>query len=310
MQVFLTGGTGYIGSYVLRELLAEGHRVRCLTRRSGIEEERWELDHDRIETVSGDVTDPESLEGVADGCDAAIHLVGILEERPRQGLTFEAVHADGTRQVVEEARRAGIETFVHMSANGARPDGVSRYEVTKWEAEEHVRSAGFDRWTIFRPSIVFGAPGSGQPEFASELTETLIRPFPVWPVFGSGDYEVQPVHVEPLADAFVQALTVPEAAGATYCAAGRRRLSFEEALDVIARGAGIEPRPKVHVPLWMAWPVVGTVGRTGLLPITPDQLSMLVEGNTCDSTAFFADFGVEERAFEAEALSYLRADAS
>lgn len=310
MQVFLTGGTGYIGSYVLRELLAEGHRVRCLTRRAEIEEDRWELDPERIETVSGDVTDPASLEGAADGCDAAIHLVGIIEERPREGLTFEAVHAEGTRNVVEEARRCGLDTFVHMSANGARPDGASRYEVTKWEAEDHVRSAGFDHWTIFRPSIVFGKPGSGQPEFASELTETLIRPFPVWPVFGSGNYEVQPVHVEPLAEAFVAALTLPAAAGSTYCAAGRRRLTFEETLDVIARGIGIEPRPKVHVPLWMAWPVIGTVGWTGLLPISSDQLAMLVEGNTCDPTAFYGDFGVEERAFEPEALSYLQADGS
>lgn len=310
MQVFLTGGTGFVGGYVLRALLERGHAVRCLTRSRSLPTARWELDTDRVETVRGDVTDAATLEGALAGCDAAVHLVGILEERPRRGVTFDAVHYRGTVNVVDAARRAGVEAFVHMSANGADPDGVSEYHVSKARAEECVRSAGFDRWTIFRPSIVFGDPGPGNPEFASRLAETLVRPFPVLPVFGDGRYELQPIDVEALAAAFAQALTVPEARGCTYCAAGRDRITFDRALDVVARGMGLEPRPKIHVPLWLGRPVVETLGRTGLIPVTPDQLAMLLRGNTCDSTAFFEDFDVSAHRFEPEALTYLRAHAS
>lgn len=307
MRVYLTGGTGFVGSYVLRELLDRGHTVRCLTRDRAVGDPRWDLDSGRIETVSGDLTDHGSLEGTMEGCEAVVHLVGILEERPRRGLTFEAVHYDGTARVVDEARRADVDVFVHMSANGARPDGVSAYQTSKWKAEEYVRSAPFDRWTIFRPSIVFGDPGPDNPEFASRLADTLVRPFPVLPVFGDGSYELQPIDVESVAVAFAQALTREEVADRSFCVAGRERFSFDQTLDVIARGAGLDPRPKIHLPLWLARPGVRIAAPTGLLPISPDQLAMLLDGNTCDAADFLESFDVEPRRFAPRALSYLRA---
>ena len=298
MHVLLTGAGGYVGGYTLRALVRRGHTVRALVRAGRGPE-------GAAETVRGDVTDPATLGGAFDGIGAVVHLVGIIDERPSKGVTFERVHVAGTRNVAAAARAAGVARFVHMSANGARPDGVSRYQTTKWAAEEAVRGAGFDHLVVLRPSTLFGDPGPDHPEFAKRLWQTLVRPFPVWPVFGDGRYALQPIHVEAVAEALAQAVDLDAANGQAFCVAGHERIPYVEVLDRIARGGGIAPRPKVPVPMPLARLGVRTVGALGLLPISPDQFAMLVEGNTCDPSAFFATFGVETPPFTPEHLGYL-----
>lgn len=302
MLVLLTGATGYVGSYVLDALLARGHTVRALTRSAapGLD------GRDGVETARGDVTDRGSLGGAFDGVDAVVHLVGIIDEQPSEGVTFERVHVGGTRNVAEAARAAGVGRFVHMSANGARADGRSAYQTTKWRAEEVVRGAGFEHLVVFRPSTLFGDPGPDNPEFAKRLWETLVKPFPVLPVFGDGDYELQPVHVEACAEAMAEAVTRDASGGRSYCVAGHERVAYKEVLRRIARGGGVDPKPTVPVPIPVARLGVNTLGKVGLLPISPAQFEMLVEGNTCDASAFFADFGVASPPFDAGSLAYLR----
>ena len=242
------------------------------------------------------------------GCEAVIHLVGIIDEKRSKRLTFEAVHVDGTRNVADAAQGAGIQRFVQMSANGARPNGVSAYQSSKWRAEEYVRAAGFEHAVVFRPTIIFGDPGPDNPEFSKLLAKTLVNPFPVLPVPGNGKYEMQPISAGEIAGAFVQALERPAASGRTYDAGGKERLSFNALLDRIAMAIGSGPKSKIHHPLWMVRPAVRAGTLTGKLPITIDQLEMLVEGNTCDSTRFYADFDVPEVAFTPEHLAYLKDD--
>ena len=304
MHVFLTGGSGFIGSYILKDLLAAGHTVRCLMRDT---QSALSVEDDSIERVKGDLTKPKSLTGLMRGCDAVIHLVGIIKEVPAKNITFDALHHKATRHVVDEAVDSGVKHFVHMSANGARPEGVSGYQTSKWKAEEYVRKAGFERWTIFRPSVVFGAPAPGQPEFASQLISTLIRPFPVLPVFGDGQYEMQPISVEDVSASFVQALNVESSWKRSYCVAGKLKFTYSEILKVLAKGAGIEPKMQLNQPVWMVRPVIHTVGKLDVLPITPDQFEMLLEGNTCDSTTFFDHFDLPDISFSPKNLSYLSA---
>jgi len=337
MHVFLTGATGYVGHYVLRALRQRGHTVRCLIRPGSLdklpvpEAERAEVDTSKaqiveeiltegeaaprsraplapVEVVYGDVASLDSIEGDLAGCDAVVHLVGIIEEVKHKGVTFDNVHVRGTRHVVEQARVAGVRRFIHMSANGARPDAESAYHKTKWQAEEIVREAAFPHTVVFRPSILFGEPAEGQPEFSSKLADTLVRPFPVLPVFGDGTYAVQPVHVEEVAEAFAAALDLDLAGEGprSYCAAGREEVPFNEALDRIARGMGRDPKGKVHLPLGLSRVLVNTAGAAGLLPISPAQFRMLIEGNTCDPSAFLRDFGINPRPYTPEALAYLR----
>ena len=301
MHVFLTGATGFVGSYVLKALDAHGHTVTCLMRNP---DAPLHAGSTSIRRVEGDITNPASLDGALDDCDAVIHLVGIIDEQPRQGLTFERIHVDGTRNIVAAAKQAGVDTFIHMSANGAAPEGTG-YQTTKWEAERIVEKADFGHWAIMRPSIVFGDPRPINVEFASRLVDDLVRPFPVLPVFGDGQYALQPVAVEAMAEGFAQALTTDDAHGVTFMVGGPDRLSYIEILDRITQGWGHDPKPKLKVPLPVAKLGVNTVGRVGLLPISPAQFYMLIGGNTGDSTRFNETFDVEHTPFTPEALSYL-----
>ncbi|MDQ7041661.1 MAG: NAD(P)H-binding protein [Rhodothermus sp.] len=303
MKVYLTGATGFVGRYVLQALRAAGHQVRCLVRRP---DQNLPLEGPGIEKVAGDLLQPETFAGTLEGCEAVVHLVGIIAEKPRQGITFDAVHRRGTLHIVEAARQAGIERFIHMSANGARPDGTTAYQTSKWAAEAIVQQAGFSHWTIFRPSIIFGDPRGAPLEFVSQLARQLVRPFPVLPVFGDGQYRLQPVAVEVVAAAFTQALTKAEARGQIYCVAGPIALTYNEILDIIARALYGRTKPKLHLPLTPVRLLVGTLGRLGLLPITPAQLAMLIEGNTCDPSALYRDFDVPEVAFTPETIAYVR----
>ena len=113
MRVFLTGGTGFVGLELIRQLQLAGHEVRCLVREGSAAKLAG---FTGVETVAGDITDTASLRGEMDSCDAIINLVGIIKETPSQGVTFERLHYEGSKIVIDEAARVGIKRFLQMSA--------------------------------------------------------------------------------------------------------------------------------------------------------------------------------------------------
>ena len=288
MKVFVTGGTGFVGREILTQLLRAGHTVRALVR----EGSTAKLDEPgKIDVHPGDITDAASLVGALEGCDAVIHLVGIIREFPGRGITFEKMHVTATENILEACDEQGVRRFVHMSSNGTRENGSTAYHRTKWQAEQMVRESGLD-WTIFRPSLIFGQ-GS---EFVKMLTE-LIRRIPVVPVIGDGQYRMQPVSVVQVAESFVRAPGMPGSIGATYHQGGGESYSYDEILDLTARAMGREQATKVHQPLFMIKPMIKMLQGFEQFPITEDQLKMLIEGNVCDP-------GEWAKAFELEPISY------
>lgn len=302
MNVLLTGATGFIGSYILRDLVARGHRVRCVMRDTS---ESLSVESDYVSKFRGDVLEPSSLTEAATGCDAVVHLVGIIDEHPKKGITFENIHVNGTKNVAVAAREAGISRYVQMSANGASPDGVSRYETSKWKAEQAVAEMGFEHFVIIRPSLVFGEPLPGQPEFCTRLADTLISKFPVLPVFGDGKYRMQPIHVREVASSFVQAMEQDTHDGKTYVAVGKESLSYLDILDTITLGMGLKPKKKLHQPVWLVRPMIKRLSGTGTLPISIDQFDMLLEGNTGNSDEFYSSFDIDPIPFTPDNLAYL-----
>jgi NADH dehydrogenase len=278
--VFLTGATGFVGRAVVAALRADGHVVRCLVRR-GSERDLQGLGG--IERVEGNVLAPDSLEEGMAGCDAVIHLVGIIRENPASEVTFERIHVEGTRNVLEAARAAGARRYLHMSALGSRPGARSRYHQTKWQAEEAVR-ASLLAWTIFRPSVIYG-PGDG---FVS-LLAGLVR-LPIVPVIGSGRQRLQPVPIAHVAEAFERALRLDATVKQTYEVGGADAVSMEELLDLVGAALGRRHPLKLHVPLGVIRPLARLFHRIPAFPVTPDQLAMLEEDNTCDPRPFYTTF--------------------
>ena len=283
-KVFVTGGTGFVGKAVIHALQAHNFLVRCLVRPGS--ESRLK-GFEAIERVPGDVTDPEGLSTVMEGCQAVIHLVGIIREaRTRRG-SFDRLHYDATKNVLQAAKAAGVTRYLQMSALGVRPGARSRYHQTKWNAEEAVRASGLP-WTIFQPSIIYG-PGDG---FISVLAK-LVRRLPVVPVLGNGRYRLQPVPVELVAEGFAQAIDRPEGVNHVYAVGGPKPYAMNEILDLIGESLGRSPVRKLHVPLGFVRPLVRALDFLPFFPVTRDQLIMLEEESVCDPAPFYRDFDVK-----------------
>jgi NADH dehydrogenase len=292
MRVFVTGASGFVGNEVVRELLARGHQVRALVRQGS---EKKLKARDQVQVVSGDCLHPEILHQAASGCDAVIHLVGIIREFPGKGVTFERVHVQATRNVVDAALAAGARRYLHMSALGARAQPADPYHVTNWQADEYVLNSGL-AYTIFRPSIIYGPDDQSINLFARQ-----IRRLPFFPIVGDGLYQLQPVPVWTVAAAFALALTLPHTENKIYDVGGPEPLTFNDLIDTIA--AVLHRRiMKIHQPVWCMRLAAGMLGRFSWFPLTPGQLRMLLEGNTCNPRAFYQDFGLEPITF-AEGLS-------
>jgi len=294
MKVFITGGSGFVGRAVIEKALLAGHAVRALVR-----SEKHSLPQS-VETVIGDTTDPASLKSSMQGCDAVIHLVGIIREFPKQGITFVKLHTESTSNILQAAQEQGVKRFLQMSANGTRQDAVTGYHKTKWAAEQAVRESDL-QWTIFRPSLIFGPAD----EFVNMLAE-LIRKLPLVPVMGDGKYRLQPVSVKDVAAGFVNALNEPASIGKTYHCGGPAAYSYDEILDLIGTAMGKTSVCKIHQPLFLMKPVVATMQSIKQFPMTSDQLQMLLEENICAPDEWQQDLKLELTDFPTGIAEYVR----
>lgn len=292
MKLFISGGTGFVGGHLVRELLQRGHELRLLThqRRQAVE---------GVEQIKGDVSRPETFEEAVRGCEAVINLVGIIREFPSKGVTFRKLHVQATDNMLLTARKGGVRRYLQMSALGTRPDAVAEYHRSKWQAEELVRASGLE-WTIFRPSLIFGPKDA----FVNMLADQL-RLAPVMPVIGSGSYRLQPIHADDVARCFALALEKPDTVGQSYELCGNDRMSYEELLDTIAVTIGRSKPFKPHAPLGLMKMIIPVMQNLPQFPITSDQLQMLLEESICDG-AWQKTFGFQPRGFKEGIVDYLR----
>jgi len=280
---------------VVQELLSRGHEVRALVRRGS---EKKLKGREGLEIFPGDCLHPEALAPAAAGCDAVIHLVGIIREFPGRGVTFEAVHVQATQNVVDAAKAAGARRYLHMSALGARPEPADPYHVTNFRADEYVMASGLT-YTIFRPSVIYG-PG----DQSINLFVKQIRRLFIFPIIGDGTYQLQPVPVTAVAQAFALALELPQTENKIYEVGGPEPLTFNDIIDTLAKVLGRKIK-KLHQPVWCMRFAANLCGRFRWFPLTPGQLRMLLEGSTCDPTAFYQDFGLTPIPFAEGLAQYL-----
>jgi NADH dehydrogenase len=295
MNIFITGGSGFVGSALCRELRDKGHELSCLVRPGS---ELRLIKSDRVKAVSGDLFQTKQLVPLVEGADAVIHLVGIIREVPAQKITFTRLHELATQTVVAATQQAGVKRYLHMSANGTDKDALSAYHKSKWLAEETVRNSNLD-WTIFRPSLIYGK----EDQFINMLAG-LIRTLPVVPVMGNGDYRMQPVSVDLLAKGFATALEQTVSVGKTYHCGGKECLSYNELLDIIGTALGLKKVRKLHQPLSLMRPIVAILQSLPFFPITSDQLQMLIEGNCCDNGEWCHDLDLQPKSIQTK-LDYL-----
>jgi NADH dehydrogenase len=272
--IFVTGGSGFVGGHVVRELRARELEVRCLVRstRKAARLKAW-----NAELLEGDITDPGALRHGVSGCDTVIHLVAIRQGREEQ---FRRIMVDGTRDLLAAAREAGVKRFVHMSALGtseATKDLVPYFRA-KWDAEQLVQAEGIP-YVIFRPSFIFGPDGGILPTFRK-----LARLTPVTPIIGSGRRRIQPIWADDVAAYFAEGATRAGVDGEIYELGGPDAVTWNEFWERLKRALGLR-RPSLHVPVGlMRANALLTERLPGNIPLTRDLLTMLEHGDNVVAT--------------------------
>jgi uncharacterized protein YbjT (DUF2867 family) len=194
----VTGGTGFVGSHLLRLALEAGYDVRALTR-------GWKPPEDEIAWVDGALDRPEALLKLCAGADAVIHIAGAINAANRAG--FETANVTGTANMIDAARKGGVRRFIHISSLSAREPELSNYGWSKAKSERLVAASGLD-WTIVRPPAIYG-PGDRE---TLDLFRMARRGLVALPP--RGRFSV--IHVEDLCRLILALLDEPDTWGEIY----------------------------------------------------------------------------------------------
>jgi NADH dehydrogenase len=279
--IFIAGASGFVGGHLVDYLIAKGHAVKCLARS---EKAQKLLSAKGAAVISGDITQPETLNGILNPDDFVVHLVGIIEEKG--GATFRSIHCNGTANLVAEAERAGVRHFFYQSALGADKDSWSGYLKTKAEAEEMVKQSKL-RHTIFRPSLIIG-PWDG---FTRKLVD-MVKLSPVLPIPGEGRAKFQPVYIKDWLACIGKVIETPDAFVSTYEIGGPEQLSYREMVEKLSKALGYS-RPAFTVPMGLMKFGASVLERVlPSPPVTSDQLRLLEQDNICDPKSLEKNFGV------------------
>ncbi|NJD55918.1 MAG: complex I NDUFA9 subunit family protein [Nitrospirae bacterium] len=294
-MIVIAGASGFVGGHLVDNLLSAGSDFSCLARS---ETASNALLSKGCRVVRGDITRPDTLDGILHQGDFVIHLVGILEEKGP--ATFQTVHVNGTKSLVAEAKRAGVRHFFYQSALGADSGSWSGYLRTKAEAENIVKQSGIP-CTIFRPSLIIG-PWDG---FTRKLAD-MIKLSPVLPLPGKGEAKFQPVYIKDWLRCIRRVIDDPEGFSGTYEIGGPEYLTYREIVEHLSNAMGYR-KPVFSIP--MGFVKLGTSVLNRFMPsplVTTDQLRLLEQDNIGARDAIELNFGFTPKRFDDMLKEFVR----
>ena len=282
-MIIVTGGGGYVATHTIQQLLkATQEPVKALVRS---QEQFAKLRALGALPVKGDVTDPSSLEAAFQGVDKVIHLAAV--NRNRSSSTMQAVNAQGTINVVEAAKRAGVRQVVTVVGLGADANKPYPLAQTQGVGTDFLMRSGVP-YTVLEASVIFG-PGD---EFINTLAG-LARVPPVMVVPGDGTSKFQPIAVQDVATCVVRSLNNPAAINQRLQICGAQVLTLEQIIDAILAEMKLR-RVKLHMPVPILKIAVGIMDRAlPRSPITPSLLVQLGVDNVATDNATGTLFGVQ-----------------
>lgn len=232
-DILLIGGNGFVGRVIAAQLQLAGYSVLIPTGHLAAARELRMLPKVHIEEANiHDFDELQSLCGRIDKNGAVINLVGVLHDKPAQpyGKVFKAAHVDLPKNIITAMQLHGLKRYLHMSALGADSNGPSMYQRSKGDGEAAVKASNLN-WTIFRPSVIFGA----QDQFIN-LFSKLTKLFPAMPL-ANHQAQFQPVSVDDVASAFVKSLSMPQTIHQTYDLVGPTVYTMKEIVEFAAHKA-------------------------------------------------------------------------
>lgn len=268
MKIAITGGTGFIGRHVARDLAERGHEVIAIARG------QYSRNNQPVEGATFlalDANDTDKLTQAFDGCDAVIHCAGTSVEDARQ--TFERLHVEGTRSAVNAAERAHVKKFVLVSYLSVRPNIKSEYHTTKWRGEELVRLSKLN-FTILKAGLIYG-----QGDHLLHNLSNLFRKMPIFAAVGLREKSVRLVAVEDLVDVIRASLEETRFSRQTVAVLGPEEFPFSQAARRIAKAMGKPSLLVLPFPVFFHRILAFVSERFMPKPlITKSQVQMLADG--------------------------------
>lgn len=269
MKIAITGGTGFVGGHLARTLTSERHQVEIIARgadtRNGTIRK---LGNSTFHPIGTD--DEEKLAAAFAGCDVVAHCAGIDREIGDQ--TYQRVHIEGTRNVVNAARRAGVKKIMLVSFLRARPGCGSGYHESKFAAEEIVRTSGLD-YTVFKPGVIYGH-GDHMLDHLSHAFHT----FPIFALVGLREQLVRPLAVADFVQIMRASLIDGRFGRETVHVTGPEELTLGDAVRRVARVVGKRPF-MFRMPVWFHRTFGWFCERTMVIPLVSSaQVRILSEG--------------------------------
>ena len=219
------GGSGQIGSFLIRKLTKNNLRVTVVTRnihQRGLKI-KTQANAGYIDIVEANIFEEKKIEKLFVEADYCINLIGILYEK-RGGNTFKNIHTVFPTLVAKLCRKYNLEHFVHVSALGVNEAIDSKYAISKLEGEKNILN-NFSRSTILRPSVVF----SNSDNFSTQFM-TLLNRLPVFPLYYSGKTKFMPIHCSDLTNIIYHIISEGSEAQIIECV-GPETLTFKEILE-------------------------------------------------------------------------------
>lgn len=281
-MILVTGATGFVGKYLIKKL-SKKEKIRCLTR------EDINLG-ENIEVVIGDLTDVASLERATKNVFTVIHLAAIIKSSRRE--EFEKVNVKGTQNLVEACVKNRVKRFIHISSHDSTLGDRYDYAYSKLKSEEVVKNSGLE-YIILRPTVIYG---KGDKESLGMLFN-MIKNYSFAPVIGSGEYELQPVHVEDVVDVILRCLKLKKA-NKTYFVAGPKSLTFNEIIDNVSEALS-KRVVKIHFPLFILRILLKPYEMISRNPsLTYKKLLAATENKTCDISETKKELGFKPATFK------------
>jgi uncharacterized protein YbjT (DUF2867 family) len=276
----VTGSFGYIGRYITRHLLDQGEQVRTVTTHPN----KTNPFGEQVEAFPYAFDRPEQLVETLRGATTLYNTYWIRFEHG--GKTFkEAV--DNTAVLFNSAKQAGIQKIVHISVTQASLDSSLPYYRGKAQQEKLVKETGLD-YCIIRPTLVFG-----KEDILVNNIAWLLRKFPVFPIFGDGNYTVQPIFVGDLAQ--IASECANSSGQKVIDAIGPDEFTYEELVTLLA--SQIKPDVKlIHIPPALGIALGKIIGFTvGDVILTMDEArglmsSLLTSSQKPDGTMHFSEW--------------------
>ena len=220
-MVVVTGASGYLGSHITRLLVQAGYPVRAMVRNRLTAQKEGRLAGLEVEWLEADVTRPDTLTPAVKGATAIVHTVAIAIEKG--GRTYEQVNYQGTVNLVDAMKTAGVNRLIYISQLGADANLPFRFLASKGKAQNYVSASGLD-WTAFQPSVIWGP----EDEFANSFARLIpLTPF-IFPIVGDETARFQPVWVDDVASSVLKTLDDKATVGMIYQLGGPEVLVLGE----------------------------------------------------------------------------------